>query len=81
MAPTIGRIVIYNTTDSDKEKMRLASRTTGCNVQDKLPAIVVAVWGEECVNLKVICDGNLEIWATSVTLGDNPYNWNWPERT
>lgn len=79
MKPTIGRIVIYNTTDADKAKMEAASKINGgCNKQDKLPAIIVAVWSETTVNLKVICDGNLELWATSSQLGDAPYNWNWP---
>jgi len=79
MKPTIGRVVIYNTTDADKAKMEAASKINGgCNKQDKLPAIIVAVWGETCVNLKVITDGNLELWVTSALQGDAPMNWNWP---
>lgn len=79
MKPTIGRIVIYNTTDADKAKMTAASLISGgCNVQDQLPAIIVAVWGENCVNLKVITDGNLDLWVTSAIQGDQPMNWNWP---
>lgn len=80
MNPTIGRVVIYNTTDTDKAKMKAASTINGgCNVQDKLPAIIVAVWSEECVNLKVITDGNLELWVTSSMKGSAPMNWEWPE--
>lgn len=80
MNPTIGRVVIYNTTDTDKAKMKAASAINGgCNVQDKLPAIIVAVWSEECVNLKVITDGNLELWVTSSMKGSAPRNWEWPE--
>lgn len=79
MKPTIGRVVIYNTTDADKAKMEAASKINGgCNVQDKLPAIIVAVWGDECVNLKVVTDGNLDLWVTSSLKGDQPMNWNWP---
>jgi hypothetical protein len=78
MKPTIGRVVIYNTTQEDREKMRLAPN---CNVQEKLPAIIVAVFGEHensPVNLTVICDGELTLWKTSVHFGDEEMNWNWP---
>jgi hypothetical protein len=78
MKPTIGRIVFYNTTEADKAKMEEAYNKGGCNVQDKLPAVVVAVWGETCVNLKVIADGNLDLWVTSSNKGDNLGNWNYP---
>jgi hypothetical protein len=78
MPPTIGRVVIYTTTDADKAKMEAASKVSGCNVQDKLPAIIVAVWSPECVNLKVITDGNLDLWVTSSLKGDQPYNWDYP---
>ena len=43
MVPTIGRLVIYNTTEAEQQKMR---DMQNCNVQQKLPAIVVAVWGD-----------------------------------
>lgn len=79
MKPTIGRIVIYNTSDVDKEKMKAVNLLNGnCNVQDKLPAVITAVWGDECVNLKVIVDGCFDLWVTSALKGDNPMNWNWP---
>jgi hypothetical protein len=79
MKPTIGRIVIYTPSDSDKAKMEAASKIKGgCNVMDKLPAVITAVWGDTCVNLKVICDGNLDLWVTSATQGEEPMNWNWP---
>jgi hypothetical protein len=79
MKPTIGRVVIYNTTEADKAKMEAASTLNGgCNTQDKLPAIITAVWSDECVNLKVITDGNLDLWVTSANKGDEPMNWNWP---
>jgi len=82
MNPTIGRIVVYNTTDADKAKMEAASKINGgCNVQSQLPAIVVAVWSDNCVNLKVITDGNLDLWVTSSLQGDEPSNWNWPVKS
>ena len=76
MKPTLGRIVIYHTTKQDREEMRLHPE---CNIQEHLPAIIVAVWSDTCVNLKVIYDGNINVWKTSVTLGDGEYNWSWPE--
>lgn len=80
--PTIGRIVHY--------------------VQDKpaylgggfvhLPAIIVAVWTDTCVNLQVFTDGSnseggdhgqLSVkWMTSVTYDETaskPRTWHWPE--
>ena len=62
MKPTIGRVVIYNTTQEDRDFM---SKQPDCNVHDKLPAIIVAVWSETYVNLKVICDGKLDLWKYS----------------
>ena len=61
MTPTIGRIVIYNVTDDEKRAMEDSFKNTGksCNVESKLPAIIVAVWSDVCVNLKVMQDGDL----------------------
>jgi hypothetical protein len=79
--PTIGRIVIYNTTSEDRENMR---HLPACNVQEKLPAIIVAVWGDmpnSAVNLQVICDGSATIWKTSICVADTPGQegrWEWP---
>ena len=74
MKPTIGRTVIYNTTEEQKTKMRVDY----ANVADKLPATIVAVWGTESVNLKVNLDGPGDMWLTSITRGDEPGQWNWP---
>lgn len=74
MKPTIGRVVIFTTTEEQKVKMKV----DGCNVQDKLPATIVSVHGEECVNLKVQLDGPGEMWVTSALKGDAPYQWEWP---
>jgi hypothetical protein len=79
MKVTIGRIVIYKTTDQDKDLMRAAGLVNGgCNVPDELPAVVVNVWGESCINLRVICDGKLDMWKTSITEGTTPGTWHWP---
>ena len=75
MSPTIGRIVVYNTAEQD----RIAFGVSHGNVQSKLPAIITAVWSDECVNLKVIGDGPTDLWKTSVTRGPGEYQWDWPE--
>ena len=79
MKPTIGRIVIYNTNEEDRELM---VNHPECNVQLQLPAIIVAVWndndGQELINAKVITDGNMELWKTSIKRGNEEMDWNWP---
>lgn len=52
----------------------------GCNVSEYLPAVIVAVWSEVCVNLKLIVDGNLELWITSSLQGENDMEWSWPDK-
>lgn len=77
MKPTIGRIVIYHTTEEDKEKMRLAPN---CNEANHLPAIIVAVWSDTLVNLSVIYDGNyIDPWKTSINEGIGQGEWSWPK--
>ena len=71
MEPTIGSVVIYHCSEEQKEKMN--------NYQDFAPAIVTAVWGDTCVNLKVLLDGTENLWVTSAQLGDEEYQWNWPK--
>lgn len=79
--PTAGRVVIYNTTEEEQEIMRQA---TTCNVQKQLPATIVCVWSDDedaSVNLKVQYDGSLaDLWKTSAPRGNEPGQWNWPER-
>lgn len=79
--PKIGDVVIYNTTKQEQEDMKNCPPACN-NVAEKLPAIIVAVWGDKpdsSVNLKVIHDGNSpDLWKTSVPRGDNKLNWNFP---
>ena len=76
--PTIGRIVIYHCSE---DQMLTQKVNDNCNVQEHLPAIIVAVHDDDCVNLKVIQDGTMEDqWLTSVVKGDDPNEWNWPVR-
>lgn len=77
MKPTIGRIVIYKLTETERAYF---------NGADILPAVIVRVWSDTCVNLKVLTDGNADLWVTSSTLQDDTKspqsrNWSWPERT
>lgn len=79
MKPTIGRVVIYNTTEEE----RAQAEKSQANKQEKLPATIVAVWGEEedsVINLRVTADGpsTADLWKTSIQRGDGPGQWNWP---
>ena len=74
--PSIGRIVIYNTTDDDRAQ---TGSFNNCNSCLQLPAIIVNVWNDTCVNLKVIVDGSIpDIWKTSVCQGKKEGFWDWP---
>ncbi len=70
MRPTLGRIVIFHLDEKQSQVMN--------NNQPDAPAIVTAVWGDECVNLKIIHDGIHNSWRTSATMGDKPGQWSWP---
>jgi hypothetical protein len=79
MNVTIGRVVIFKTTEQQQDAMRKASLLgRSCNASDELPAIVVAVWSQNVINLKVLLDGIGDIWVTSVSEGDQPGQWHWP---
>ena len=82
MKPTIGRIVHF-----------VQKKPAGYgDALVHLPAIIVAVWGDTCVNLQVFTDGtnsdadetNRVKWVTSATLDEaetpHPRTWHWPER-
>lgn len=82
MKPTIGRIVHF-----------VQKKPAGYgDALVHLPAIIVAVWGDTCVNLQVFTDGtnsdadetNRVKWVTSATLdeAETPQSrtWHWPER-
>lgn len=86
MKPTVGRIVHF-----------VQPRPVGYGGGEKihLPAMVVAVWTDTCVNLQVFTDGsNSEPgfssnppsvkWITSAMYSGDAdpglYTWHWPER-
>ena len=68
---TIGRIVIFNMPEY------LKNGVNG-NKSDQLPAIIVSINNPTNVNLKVITDGQNDLWVTSAAQGDAPNQWNWP---
>lgn len=81
MKPTIGRVVVYNTTEQERKMMR---ESATMNEATKLPAIVSMVFQDsgyennEC-NMKVLVDGQcVDLWKTSVPQGDGEGQWNWP---
>lgn len=74
--PTIGRMVIYRPTATDRQSIG------GNNENKECPATIVAVWGdtpEAAVNLKVHGDGPNDVWVTSKHCGEGPGTWSWPE--
>jgi hypothetical protein len=78
--PTIGRIVRYKTTAEQRSAMEKASP---CNIVSELPAIIVAVWSPNLVNLKVFLDGLVDgkdcLWVTSAHQGEAEGQWDFPE--
>lgn len=74
MKPSIGRIVIYHPCSDLKDNVYHNG-----SLRD-LPALIVAVWSDTCVNLKVITDGPHDAWVTSATEGTGERQWSWPAR-
>lgn len=70
MKPSIGRIVHFQLNEGQREKLN--------NYQPTAPAIITAVWGDECVNLKVLLDGETNLWVTSAMKGTGENQWDWP---
>lgn len=67
--PEVGDIVMYVVSDSDTPEVRN-------NNAKILPAVVVRVWSDTCVNLKIIPDGDGgNVWKTSVQKGHEPGEW------
>ena len=69
--PSIGRIVHYHVGEFDSPELRH-------NLASVLPAVIVQVWTDTTVNLKVFTDGPVDTWKTSVVLGNDPGQWFWP---
>jgi hypothetical protein len=74
MSVKIGDVVVYKPTEEEKDFM---SVTHNCNVANELPAFVVAVWSEDCINIKVMYDGAVDdLWKTSVPEGYGQGQWH-----
>ena len=75
----VGLVVSYKTTAADQAKM--AEHRSVCNVIEELPAVVVAIDEKNYqVNLKVLLDGQGDIWAKDVVQGDEEGQWEfYPE--
>lgn len=76
--PSIGRIVRFVPSESDDE-----SRNNGAKL---LPAVIVRTWEDTSyendeLNLKVLTDGAVDTWRTSVPYSAEmkPYSWHWPQ--
>lgn len=78
MKPSIGRIVIYHLMENSPENVELCQQNGNPH---ELPAVIVRVWSDNLVNLKVLTDGPYDIWVTSVQYGHEPRHWSWPVMT
>ena len=79
--PTIGRIVIYHTTESERRWMK----ANGHNVATTLPAMVCGVHDIKelalsgAVNLRVFYDGAVvPSWVESALNGEGEGQWSYP---
>lgn len=68
--PSVGRVVHYKPFDTDPPR----------NNAEVLPAVIVRVWSDTCVNLRVLNDQVYDFWRTSSTFGNDAGQWNWPPR-
>jgi hypothetical protein len=87
-APTPGRIVHYCLTSADAAAFNRFGAANRMQEGDILPALIVRVWSDHTVNLRVFADGpaGADQWMTSRERGDQiegvpvPGRWLWPER-
>jgi hypothetical protein len=83
--PTVGRIVNYFVSENDTDAIKY--NFSAQDIQEGkavLPAIIVRVWSDTCVNLKVLTDGPVDAWKTSVSKNEKVNyagSWNWPARS
>lgn len=65
----LGDIVLYIVAEFDEPN----TRHNGAVI---LPAVVTAVWGHSCANLKILTDGPVNTWKTSVLRGSGSGTWS-----
>lgn len=75
LTPELGDLVFYRPLSLEKGEDPAILN----NQPEVLPAVVVAVWTPDCINLKVFTDGPTDVWKTSVLKGDSPGTWQWGE--
>lgn len=69
MSVLAGQVVHYKVSPDDAPKLLY----NGASI---LPAVVVRVWSDTCVNLQIFTDGPTgTFWKTSVLEGDEPGKW------
>ncbi len=86
MKPTIGRIVTYFVGDWEAKDRDWAPN--GPNGHRDHPAVITAVWSDDCVNLQVLFDAHpVEVRTSMLRLPDAPpgtvmdtsnSGWKWP---
>ncbi len=89
MIPTIGRIVHYTLSEQDAAAInalrgRSTFRANPAYEGEVYPMMIVRVWGnspDSAVQGQVFIDGNFTLWATSVSHGEGPRTYAWPERS
>lgn len=79
MRPIVGQTVHYHVTQYDLNALKAGNdaelaRSNSYALGEAVAAMVVRVWGESCVNLRVIVDGRngADLWRTSVCGGTLP---------
>lgn len=88
--PTVGRVVLYTLSDQDAQRVaeaRHASPATRTGNRAEAgqvyPMVIVRAWGDQphsAVNGQVLLDGDDTLWVTSVTAGEGPRHFAWPQR-
>lgn len=87
--PSIGRLVhFYPGSALTAEEIHAASSGNSVRPTEPIAAVIVKVWSDETVNLKLLTDGPIDVWRTSVTLASDPDTavldgrtcWAWPPR-
>jgi hypothetical protein len=83
MTPSIGRIVHFVPDETTRKALGGNHLTMGA-ADTHVVAIIVRVWSNTCVNLKVFGDSPNDTWVTSATFEDSPepkpHTWHWPPR-
>ena len=77
-SPSPGRIVLYRLNDYDRVVLKEAGADNPNNGADEAPAMIVRVFSDTCINLRVFVDGREPLWVTSKTPGDDEGQWRWP---